>query len=176
MAPRASAVSRLSGAVSMATIRVAPAMRAPWTTDWPTPPQPSTATDDPGHTAAVLSTAPTPVVTPQPMSASCSSGRSVCTLTSERSSTTAWSANVPMPSMGTAALPSPRASRRSPRWSASSSHSRDSPRRQNQHAPHAVIHVQTTRSPGATSRTSRPTSSTTPAPSWPRTIGGSTGE
>ena len=55
-----------------------------------------------------------------------------------------------MPSMGTAALPSPRASRRSPRWSASSSHSRDSPRRQNQHAPHAVIHVQTTRSPGAT--------------------------
>ena len=77
MAPSASAVSRLSGAVSTATIRVAPAMRAPWTTDWPTPPQPSTATDDPGHTAAVLSTAPTPVVTPQPMSASCSSGRSV---------------------------------------------------------------------------------------------------
>ena len=41
----------------------------------------------PGLTCAVLSAAPTPVVTPQPMSASCSSGRSVSTFTTDASST-----------------------------------------------------------------------------------------
>ena len=56
---------------SMATMVAAPAMRAPCTTDWPTPPQPITATLEPGRTSAVLSTAPRPVVTPQPSSASC---------------------------------------------------------------------------------------------------------
>ena len=39
------------------------------THDSPTPPSPMTATDAPAGTAAVLSTAPTPVVTQQPMSA-----------------------------------------------------------------------------------------------------------
>ena len=39
------------------------------THDRPTPPRPMTATLEPGSTAAVLSTAPTPVVTQHPMSA-----------------------------------------------------------------------------------------------------------
>ena len=64
-------------------MRDAPAMRAPWMTAVPTPPQPRTATVEPGRTSAVLSAAPTPVVTPQPISESCSAGTSVSTLTSE---------------------------------------------------------------------------------------------
>ncbi len=42
----------------------------------PIPPQPMTATVDPGATFAVLNTAPTPVVTAQPISAARSSGMS----------------------------------------------------------------------------------------------------
>src|SRR5262245_22880541 len=89
----------------MATIIRAPAMRAPWITDWPTPPQPITATLEPGLTPAVLSAAPTPVVTPQPSSANSSSARSVSTATTDASSTTITSANDPQPQ--TAAAHSP---------------------------------------------------------------------
>ena len=49
--------------VSMARTISAPAMAAPWMAFRPTPPQPNTATADPGSTRAVLNTAPTPVVT-----------------------------------------------------------------------------------------------------------------
>ena len=45
----------------------APTIRAPWITLSPMPPSPNTATLAPGHTFAVLITAPMPVVTPQPM-------------------------------------------------------------------------------------------------------------
>ncbi len=69
VAPTARATSSLSGMRSMATIRDAPATAAPITHDSPTPPSPMTATVAPAGTAAVLSTAPTPVVTQQPMSA-----------------------------------------------------------------------------------------------------------
>src|SRR5581483_9253782 len=41
------------------------------------------------------------------------------------------------------------------------------------HVPHGARHATTTRSPGATNVTSGPTSSTTPAPSWPSRIGSS---
>ena len=51
-------------------ICAAPATRAPWIVDVPTPPQPMTATVAPGPTFAVLTAAPKPVVNPQPMSAS----------------------------------------------------------------------------------------------------------
>ena len=72
-------------------------MRQPWSTAWPTPPQPMIATVEPGSTPAVLSAAPTPVVTPQPMSASWSSGTSVSILTIDDSSHVIVSANVPRP-------------------------------------------------------------------------------
>ena len=49
-------------------------MRAPWIAASPTPPAPKTATVEPASIRAVLSTAPTPVVTPQPISAARSSG------------------------------------------------------------------------------------------------------
>ena len=60
----------------------APPMRAPWITESPTPPQPKTATVEPGSIRAVFSAAPTPVVTPQPMRAARSSGMSSRTFTS----------------------------------------------------------------------------------------------
>ena len=63
-----------SASVSTATISAAPAMRAPWMAAIPTPPQPITHTDEPGRMRAVLIAAPTPVVTPQPISATTSSG------------------------------------------------------------------------------------------------------
>jgi hypothetical protein len=62
-------------------IVVAPARFAPWMTLSPTPPQPKTATLLPISTLAVLTTAPTPVMTPQPMSATFSSGASSRTFT-----------------------------------------------------------------------------------------------
>ena len=56
-----------------------------------------TATIEPGSTRAVFSAAPTPVVTPHPINASCSSGRSDSTLTTECCETVIISANVPRP-------------------------------------------------------------------------------
>ena len=67
-------------------------MRAPWIAARPTPPQPNTATVEPGSMRAVLSTAPTPVVTPQPISAARSSGMSSRIFTSAFSWTSIFSA------------------------------------------------------------------------------------
>ena len=69
VAPNSFASSSFDGCVSMAMIRSAPASAAPFTADSPTPPQPITATVEPGSTFAALNTAPTPVITPQPTSA-----------------------------------------------------------------------------------------------------------
>ena len=80
-------------------ICAAPAIDAPCTVACPTPPQPKTATELPGSTRAVHSAAPTPVVTAQPISASCSSGRSVSTLTRLASLTVMTSAMLPRPVM-----------------------------------------------------------------------------
>lgn len=76
-------------------IAVAPAYRAPWTADRPTPPAPATITVSPGRMPAVRTAAPQPVSTPQLTSAAAASGRSGSTLTQESWDTTAYSANVP---------------------------------------------------------------------------------
>ena len=68
--------------MSTAMTRPAPAMAAPWMQLRPMPPQPITATVEPGSTLAVLNTAPRPVVTPQPMRAARSSGMSLRIFTS----------------------------------------------------------------------------------------------
>ena len=60
--------------MSTAMIGAAPATRAPWMLFSPTPPQPITTTLDPVPTAAVLTTAPIPVMTPQAISEALSSG------------------------------------------------------------------------------------------------------
>ena len=59
----------------------------------------------------MFSAEPTPVVTPQPMSASCSSGRSVSTFTSEMSAHVIWSENVPRPVIVGRGVPSERVAR-----------------------------------------------------------------
>src|ERR1700730_2421601 len=79
--------------VSMAMTRSAPASAAPLTADNPTPPQPITATVEPGSTLAALSTAPTPVITPQPTSAARSNGMSGSIFTIEFSWTSICSPN-----------------------------------------------------------------------------------
>ena len=58
------------------------------------PPQPITATVSPGRTFAVFITAPTPVVTPQPMSAALSSGMSGRIFTTKFSCTSSCSAKL----------------------------------------------------------------------------------
>ena len=74
-------------------------MRQPWMTLMPTPPHPMTAQVEPGVTLAVLMAAPTPVVTPQPMSEAISNGTSSSILMAPSCGTTNDSAKVPNPAM-----------------------------------------------------------------------------
>ena len=150
-------------------------MRAPWSTDWPTPPHPITVTVDPGRICAVLSAAPTPVVTPHPMSASCSAGRSLSTFTSIDSSTVISSAKVPSPLIPITLLPSARVPLDTIECAPICSHSCDWSRRQKKQLPHAGTKDAITRSPLPTRLTSLPTASTVPAPSCPRMAGGGSG-
>src|SRR4051812_49523354 len=82
------------------------ANRAPCTTDRPTPPKPTTSTLWPARTFAVLSTAPTPVITAQPTSAACSSGTPSGTGITARSDTTVSSAKPAVDSPGKTSCPS----------------------------------------------------------------------
>ena len=61
------------------------------------PPRPNTATVEPGSTLAVFSTAPMPVVTPQPSRQILSSGASLLTLARDTSGTTVYSEKVLVP-------------------------------------------------------------------------------
>ena len=74
LAPSARACSSLAALTSTAMTGCAATIAPPCTTLSPTPPTPNTAMLAPGGTAAVLMTAPTPVITEQPMSAARSSG------------------------------------------------------------------------------------------------------
>ncbi len=62
----------MAGLTSTAMIGCAATSAPPCTTLSPTPPTPKTAMLAPGGTAAVLMTAPTPVMTEQPISAAAS--------------------------------------------------------------------------------------------------------
>jgi hypothetical protein len=68
-------------------MRPAPARRAPWIIQSPSWPHPTTATSEPGTTAATLNTEPRPVVTPQPSRPSSTSDSVVSTGTTWRAST-----------------------------------------------------------------------------------------
>ncbi|MNH42030.1 hypothetical protein D3C79_1036430 [compost metagenome] len=87
----------MAGLMSMAMIREALALTAPITADRPMPPRPKMATVSPGLTLAVLSTAPIPVVTPQPSRQTFSSGASFWILATEISGSTVYSENVEVP-------------------------------------------------------------------------------
>ena len=75
---------------SIATMRSAPATFAAITAASPTVPQPNTATELPGCERASLKIAPAPVITPQPIGARSSSGRSASTRNALRALATAW--------------------------------------------------------------------------------------
>src|SRR5919204_3177745 len=92
---RAACPSRASSG-SMQTISAAPAMRAPWTQNWPTPPAPTTSTTEPGSGRAWESTAPTPVSAAQPRSAACSSGTSPPSGSATSTSTVSSSDSAPV--------------------------------------------------------------------------------
>ena len=171
VAPMALASSSLEANWSTATMVRAPAKRAPWITDSPTPPQPTTATVDPGVTRAVFHTAPTPVDSAQPTRAARSSGTDGSMRITSPSGTRVSSPKVAVPSPRTRGVPPTVAYAPDRDCARPTSHSITWPRRHQKQCRHAGIHVSTTWSPGATRVTASPTSATTPAPSWPSTVG-----
>ena len=96
VAPRPPARSILARLTSTAMILAAPASAAPMTHESPTPPRPMTATVEPAGTSAVFTTAPTPVETPQPMSAATSGGTPSGIGTTAVAGTTSADAIVPI--------------------------------------------------------------------------------
>src|SRR5260370_24770310 len=133
-------------------------------------------TTSPALTWPTLITEPQPVVTPQVTSETHSSGMSGSTFASERSSATIHCEKVPVEATPPISIPSilnrnpPFAStpvaRLAPR-----SHRLLWPVMHQRHLPHVGIQETPTWSPTATPVTPGPTASTTPAPSWPPTMG-----
>ncbi len=123
----------------------------------------------------MFSAAPTPVVTPQPISASCESGRSVSIFTTFAWLHVIWSAKVPSPVMLMATLPSARVAFGMPNTSPPIAQRLLWPWRHQKQLPHAGTNDAMTWSPTATRVTSGPTHSTMPAPSWPRMHGDGVG-
>ena len=95
VAPKCLAISSLLSSMSTAMMCAAPAMRQPWMTFSPTPPQPITTTVAPPGTLAVYSAAPTPVMTPQPTSAASAQGMSSGIFSTPLSTVSIFSANDP---------------------------------------------------------------------------------
>ena len=134
-----------------------------------------TTTEEPGSTFAAFTTAPTPVMTPQPINEARSNGTSLPILIAAASGTTSSSANVPAPAIPNN-VSSPQVNRGSPNASATSvMHSCGFPCVQSAHCPHCGDQQMTTWSPGLRPLTPGPTSTTSPAPSWPSTAGMATG-
>src|SRR5689334_8631918 len=180
VAPNSMACSRLNSSGSTAMTYRAPANAAPCTALMPTPPIPYTTVVSPGRTPPAFTAVPQPVGTPQPASATVSSGRSSSILMQECSDTTERWENVPSrhiwpkswPSAWNRNVPSGRQLSTN---SAPRSHRFVMPWAQNRQCPQVGRNEQTTWSPGLSRLTPAPTSSTTPAPSWPPTIGYRTG-
>ena len=140
-------------------------------------PAPKTTQVVPGCTAAVLIAAPSPVESPQAKRQTCSKGASGLTLASAISGITVYSAKVEQP-MKWRISSSPREIRvlpsgRKPLFCCSRIAMQRLVRGSTQctHSPHWGEKRVTTWSPSASEVTSGPTRSTTPAPSWPSTVG-----
>jgi hypothetical protein len=153
VAPTASAASSFAGTRSTATIRDAPAMPAPITHDSPTPPRPITATLAPRGTSAVLSTAPTPVVTQQPISAATAGSTPSGSAIAAATGTTVASAMVAIPqydrtaaSPGRASVSARTVAPSGIRWrnEGESTHAQTRPARHERHTPHGTSHDRAT--------------------------------
>ena len=121
--------------------------------------------------------APRPVESPQANSAAPSSGASGDTLASAISGITVYSAKVEVPMKWRIGSPSresrvvPSGRKPLPCMSRMARQRLVLGLRQWMHSPHWGENSVTTWSPGATRLTPSPTRSTTPAPSWPSTVG-----
>ena len=170
VAPNSLAHSSFLGSRSTAMIVAAPASAAPAMAASPTPPQPKTATESPRPTSPVSIDAPSPAITPQPSRPATSGLASALTFVHWPAATRVFSAKAPMPSAGESGWPSRVifcvALKVLKQY-------QGRPRRHDRHEPHTARQFRTTKSPGATSVTSGPTASTTPAASWPRRNGNS---
>ena len=140
-------------------------------------PAPNTTQVEPGSTLAVLIAAPRPVESPQANSAAPSIGASGEILASAISGITVYSANVDVPMKWRIGSP-PRESRAVPSgrkplpcMSRIARQRLVRGLRQCTHLPHWGENRVTTWSPGDTRLTPSPIRSTTPAPSWPSTVG-----
>ena len=135
----------------------------------PTPPHPNTATVSPRPTLPVSMAAPSPAITPQPSRPAASGRARESTFVAWPAATSVFSANAPMPSAGESGVPSASVIFCVALNVEKQCHGR--PRRHARQVPHTARQFRTTKSPGATSTTSSPTASTTPAASWPRRNG-----
>ena len=165
VAPNPRAHSSFLSSTSTAMMVRAPASWAPRIAPSPTPPQPITATLSPLVTPPVLRAAPRPAITPQPSSPAVAAGIAGSTLVHCPAATSVFSANAPMPSAGDSGVPSSNVIFWVALWVLKQYHGR--PRLQARHRPHTARQFRMTKSPGATSVTSGPTASTTPAASCP---------
>ncbi len=126
-----------------------------------------TTTLDPGFTAAVLTTAPSPVSTPQAISAALSSGTSFGIAIVCDWSTTMCSAKAPVRRPWTIGLPAPSCKGVARSSGNTSSQNTGAPSAQAGQKPQLRMSVATTGSPTLSRVTPGPTASTTPAASWP---------
>src|SRR5271154_868023 len=163
VAPNPRAQSSFRSSTSTAMIVVAPASWAPRTAPSPTPPQPMTATLSPLVTPPVLSAAPRPAITPQPSRPAVAGLMAGLTLVHWPEATSVLSANAPMPSAGDSGVPSASVIFWLALWVLKQYQGR--PRMHARQRPHTARQLRMTKSPGATSVTSGPTASTTPAAS-----------
>ena len=109
--------------------------------------------------------APSPAITPQPSSPAAVGDAAGSTFVAWPAATSVFSANAPMPSAGESSVPSASVIFCVALCVLKQYQGR--PRRQERHSPHTARQFRITKSPGATSVTSGPTASTTPAASWP---------
>ena len=133
----------------------------------PTPPQPMTTTLEPGLTPAVLTTAPSPVSTPQAMSAALSRAMSFGIAIACDWSTTMRSAKAPVRRPWTIGLPALSLSGVARSSGNTSSQKTGAPSAQAGQKPQLRMSVATTGSPTFSRVTPGPTASTIPAASWP---------
>ena len=108
----------------------------------PTPPQPKTATVSPRLTPPVLTAAPKPAITPQPMSPAASGRARGSTFTAWPAATRVFSTKAPMPRAGLRGVPSARVIF----WVALalSKQYQGRPRRHDRHRPHGARQASTT--------------------------------
>ena len=135
-------VNALTGHPTAAERWAEAASRAPAMAASPTPPQPNTATVSPCPTLAVLTIAPNPVITAQPISPATSGRTAGSILTAWPAWTRVRSANPPTSTAADSGVPSARVIRRAAVRLARQYQGR--PRTQKRHPPHGARHASTT--------------------------------